>query len=123
MMRRRALGTLVTGLGCGIAAAWGLTGSRSENVRPVTSAWRRSLEAVGATYLAENPAATAAEALERLHVPEPFARACLAFGGGPAFARHVRRDFDRGRTVSVGGWVLSVTEVAAAVVAWCERCG
>jgi hypothetical protein len=107
-----------------LASAWSQAGSHAGSA----SRWRQSMAAIGAYYINQSrttarperfsPAALAQEALRSLEVSEAEARTYLDGEGTPAPAARSRQDFNDGRTRVVDGWVLSVTEVAAGVLAW-----
>ena len=76
------------------------------------------IRAVGEAYLRERPREGGAPTLVRLLRRRPAWRAALDPPDIPrVLAAESRADFRAGRTVSVGGWVLSETEGRAAALA------
>jgi len=127
MTRRRALMTLTAVTATAGIALHPLTEPTPPGRSWMAEGWRRGLEGIAAAYLRQHGvagSATRAEtltvALGRLGVSKQSAAALLASGRGSRRSAVIREDFDCGRTIDVDGWVLSATEVAAAVVAWSE---
>lgn len=102
-------------------AGWaGVRLSETAPAAPRRTGWHESLRALGASYLAQQRAAVGDVSVDAclgvLQVSEESARDLMRASLAER-ARRIRDDFDGGRTVIVHGWVLSASEVAAAVVA------
>src|SRR5690606_29257250 len=88
-------------------------------------AHRESAVVVGRRYLAlaHEPADAAALAARVAGNPRGYARLCAADAVAlrALVARQERRDFAAGRTVTVDGWVLSLTEARLCAIAALAR--
>jgi hypothetical protein len=94
--------------------------------------WRRSLEAIGASYLsahgvdledARQVSDGVRRALREWSVSHAWSVGLLSQGQGRLFQSEVAADFEAARTVVIGGWVLSRTEAAASLTACLQEFG